>query len=114
MSKILATANGTTSVTMDYEIELEYLVDVQNKDDKQGLEYEEVQAFIANHGDTLSIEIEVSIDGGEAIFDDIEEITSEKTGRTIDCSDIPTLLMKDIESSAQDCAEENGLESFLW
>ena len=114
MSKILETANGTTSLTMDYDIELEYLFDLESLDDTNRPIYEEVKAFVATYGETLSIDIEVSIDGGEASFDGIERITSEKTRKTIDYATVPTFLMKQIESNAEDYAEETGLESFLW
>ena len=114
MSKILETANGTTSLNMDYEIELEYLFDDEELDDTKRLVYEEVQAFVAMHGETLSVDIEASIDGGEACFEGILEISSDKTRKSIDHSAVPTFLMKQIESDAEDYAEENGLGSFLW
>ena len=114
MSKILETASGTTSLNMDYDIELEYLFDDEELDDTKRLVYEEVQAFVAMHGETLSVDIEASIDGGEACFEGILEITSDKTRTTIDHSAVPTFIMKQIESDAEDYAEENGLGSFLW
>jgi hypothetical protein len=114
MSKILDTANGTTTLNMYYDIELEYLFDDQELDDTKRQIYEEVQAFVAKHGETLSVDIEASIDGGEACFEGILEITSEKTRQTIDHSTVPKFLIKQIESNAEDYAEENGLETFLW
>ena len=114
MSKILDTVNGTTSLNMDHYIELENIFDVETLDDTKRPIYEEVKAFVATYGETLSIDIEVSIDGGEASFDGIEQITSEKTRKTIDYATVPTFLMKQIESNAEDYAEETGLESFLW
>lgn len=113
MSRILETANGTTSLTMDYEIEIDYLFDVEKMDDTTRVAYQQVQSFIAQHGETLTLEIEVSIDGGEASLDGIERITSEKMRKTIEYAAVPTYLMKKIESDAEDYAEENGLESFL-
>lgn len=114
MSKILDTANGTTSLNMDHDIELEYLFDDEELNDTKRPVYEEVKAFVEKYGETLSIDIEVSIDGGEACFEGILEITSEKTRKTLDHSAVPTFLMKQIESNAEDYAEENGLGSFLW
>ena len=114
MSKVLEMANGTTSLTMDYEIELEYLFDVENMNDTNQPVYQEVQTFVEKFGQILSIEIEVCISGGYASYDGIEEITSEKTLETIQYSEVPTFLIEQIEKNAEWYAEENGLESFLW
>ena len=113
MSRILETANGTTTITTDYEIEIDALFELDKLTNEQRVEYEKVKSFIALHGTIILINIEVEIDEGIASFRNIEDFISEKTSQTIDPTSIPKILMDEFESTAEFYAEENGLSSFL-
>jgi len=115
MSRILDTANGSTSVSMTYEIK-DYLEDLFNTDKldaKKLLLKQEIQSFIDKYGDCLSVEVDVSIDEGYACSEGITEICSENTGARIELSEIPEFLLSKIDETASEYAEENGLESFF-
>jgi hypothetical protein len=111
MSKILDTANGESSLDMDFDIDLYDYFDLENPKENEKEALAACQAFIEEYGDFLSVEVFAEISEGYAMYAGYGNIYSGRT--CIDPSKIPDIILSDIEDHAKSCAEEYGLGAYF-
>ena len=111
MSKVLNMANGDTTLWMSFDIELYDLFDEENLQEDEREEYERCLAFTQKYGEILDVQVFADIDEGYSEYAGYGAICLGRNA--IDEAEIPGTILGAIESSAESCAESEGLESFL-